>query len=129
MSGVRLLAACVCVVGFAPPQKHVRGPSHLRSTIQYPKNPLESVLSLGAPRSASERHVRYRGRRGSDAPVVHGRGRPRRDRALVDALDDRRGADALVLQTWEICEMDCWFFRSARPAVWQSERFRFISIE
>ena len=50
MSGVRLLAACVCVVGFAPPAKHVRGPSHLRSTIQYPKNPSESALGLAASR-------------------------------------------------------------------------------
>ena len=55
MSAMRLLAACVCVVGFAPPQKHVRGPSHLRSTIQYPKHPLESVLSMGAPREDADK--------------------------------------------------------------------------
>ena len=50
MTAAKLLAACVCVVGFAPPAKHVRGPTQQYSTIQYPKNPLESVLSLGAPR-------------------------------------------------------------------------------
>ena len=92
MSGVRLLAACVCVVGFAPPAKHVRGPTHRHSTIQYPKNPLESVLSLGAPRfqPPNGTYVTAGGvgvtRQSFTVEDAHGA-----TEALVDALDDRRG--------------------------------------
>jgi anthranilate synthase len=92
MSGAKLLAACVCVVGFAPPAKHLRAPTRLQSTIQYPKNPLESVLSLGAPRfqPPNGTYVTAGGvgvtRASYTVEDAHGA-----TEALVDALDDRRG--------------------------------------